>query len=112
MRKATRNYLLFVAQSVAALLLAVSALLLWLVFPRGFFAARALWVDIHKWVGLTLAAMVLLHVALHWSWLVQMTTRYLVSLRALGRQAVQYVVALVQNRTDQIGQGKKHGQDL
>ena len=77
MSKGAQNYLLFVLQAVAALILGISAFLLWLVFPRGYFPARLLWVDIHKWGGLTLGSLVLLHVMLHWRWLVCMTRRYL-----------------------------------
>ena len=83
MRKSAINYWLFVALALLALLLAVSAFLLWIVFPRGYFPNRALWVDIHKWGGLTLATCVLLHVALHWRWVWQMTRQY--NRRALRR---------------------------
>lgn len=93
------------AQALAAILLAVSAVLLWLVFPRGFFAARALWIDIHKWVGLALGALVFLHVALHWSWLVQMTRRHLVSLCNTGRRTWKLLFHPVQNRETKPGGG-------
>lgn len=36
-----------------------------------------LWVDIHKWVGLSLFAVVILHVSLYYRWLVQSTRLYL-----------------------------------
>jgi len=63
--------------AVLAILMAVSALLLWVIFPRGYFPSRTLWVEIHKWVGLSISAGILLHVVLHWNWLTQMTRRYL-----------------------------------
>jgi hypothetical protein len=34
-------------------------------------------VDVHKWGGLALGVGVLLHVLLHWKWLVRKTRRYL-----------------------------------
>jgi hypothetical protein len=77
MRKATRNYWLDVLMALLALVLAVSSFLLWVVFPRGYFPARAAWVAIHKWVGLALGIAVLVHVAFHWRWLVRMTRRQL-----------------------------------
>lgn len=81
MRKATRNYWLDVVMGLLALVVAVSSFLLWVVFPRGHFAARAVWVDIHKWVGLALGIAVLVHVAFHWRWLKGMTRRHLGGLR-------------------------------
>jgi hypothetical protein len=35
------------------------------------------WVDLHKWGGLALGVGVLIHVLLHWKWLVRKTGRYL-----------------------------------
>jgi hypothetical protein len=107
MRKATRNYLIVLAQTLSALLLIVSALLLWLVFPRGFLAARDLWIDIHKWNGVALVALTFLHLVLHWSWLVQMTKRYLVPPRIIMRQAVERVLDLLQARKAKINREKR-----
>jgi hypothetical protein len=75
MRKATWYYWLDVAMGLLALLLAISSLLLWVVFPRGYYPSRALWVAIHKWGGLALGIVALVHVLLHWRWLVRMTRR-------------------------------------
>ena len=71
------NYGLTVALVLLAILLIISSVLLWLVFPRGFFPDRVLWLEIHKWGGLTLLAAVLFHIILHWKWLVHMTRRYI-----------------------------------
>ena len=73
MSKSTINYLLFLAMAVDCLLLAASCVLLWLVFPRGYFPARVLWVSIHKWSGFSLGVIVAIHIALHWRWLLAMT---------------------------------------
>jgi hypothetical protein len=89
MQKGTRNYWMFVVQALLSLLLGVSSFLLWVVFPRGYFPGRALWVNIHKWVGLALGITVLIHVALHQAWLVRMTRRYLAHVRDLGRQIIE-----------------------
>jgi hypothetical protein len=75
--KSLRNYLLFVILAVLSVSMVLSSFLLWLVFPRGFHPGRQLWVDIHKWGGLALSIAVVVHVALHWSWLTRMTRRYL-----------------------------------
>jgi hypothetical protein len=72
-----------------ALNLAISAVLLWVVFPQGYFAARLLWLGIHKWTGLALSVAVVVHVPLHWNWLVYRTRRLLGGLVAPGRGNVQ-----------------------
>ena len=77
MRKAMRNYWLDVVMGLLALGVGVSALLLWVVLPQGYFATRLLWIEIHKWTGLALSIAVLLHVVLHWGWLTRMTKRVL-----------------------------------
>jgi hypothetical protein len=77
MKKSTLLYLLAMILGLLSLLLTVSSVMLWLVFPRGFYGVRVLWADIHKWGGLALGVGVLLHVLLHWKWLVQKTRRYL-----------------------------------
>lgn len=77
MGKPTANYLLDVAMGLLALVAGMSALLLWVVLPQGYFPSRLLWLDIHKWSGLALSLAVVLHVLLHWKWLVRMTRRTL-----------------------------------
>ena len=77
MRPTTRNYWLDILMGLLGLLLVISSFLLWVVFPRGYYPARQLWVDIHKWSGLALTIAALIHVALHWKWLWRMTRRYL-----------------------------------
>ena len=81
MKRAKLNYFIFIAQVLVILFLIVSAFLLWFAFPRGYFMTRELWVDIHKWSGVALAILVLIHVTLNWNWVVYMTKRYLISLR-------------------------------
>jgi hypothetical protein len=76
-KKATWHYLLDVALGLLSLLLTVSSVFLWLVFPRGYHGARLFWVDIHKWGGLALGIGVLIHVLLHWKWILRMTRRTL-----------------------------------
>lgn len=73
---ATTRYWLSVSLIIVALVLAIAAFLLWVVFPRGYFPSRVVWVEIHKWAGLAITIGVLVHIALHWRWLLQMTRRY------------------------------------
>jgi len=81
MRRATWLYWLDVIMVLLALLLAVSSLMLWVVFPRGYYAARGLWVGLHKWGGLALTIAVIVHLALHRRWLLRTTQRLLKRLR-------------------------------
>ncbi len=94
-RKATRNYLVFSLMFLLALLEVVSGFVLWLVLPRGdggymggrgglateatFLWERHTWLDLHNWVGVALLVVVVIHVIVHWKWIVRMT-------RSLGRQ--------------------------
>lgn len=86
MRKATWNYIIDVIQLVLVVLLGISSYLLWVVFPRGYFAARNTWVIIHKWSGLALGVMVAIHLVAHWKWLWRMTRRLLRGRREPERQ--------------------------
>lgn len=81
-----RNYVLDMIMALIALLLVVSSFLLWVVFPRGYFPARLVWVEIHKWSGLALTLAVLVHLAFHWTWLVRMTRRAARRLRGVRRE--------------------------
>ena len=74
---AETRYWLSVSLAIIAVLLAVSAFLLWVVFPRGYFPSRVIWVEIHKWAGLAITVGVLFHIAINWKWLLQMTRRYI-----------------------------------
>jgi hypothetical protein len=81
MGKAIRNYWLDVVMGLLALMVGLSAVLLWVVFPQGYFAARLIWLEIHKWSGLFLSIAAALHVLLHGRWLMRMTRRILEGVR-------------------------------
>jgi len=88
MRKAARNYIVFFIMVLLALFEVVSGFVLWLVLPRGgggymggrgvaaqatFLWERHTWIDLHNWVAVALVVMVVIHVILHWKWIVYMT---------------------------------------
>jgi hypothetical protein len=75
MGKSMRNYWVDVAMAALALSVGVSAFLLWVILPQGYFASRLLWIGVHKWSGLALSVAVLLHVLLHRGWVLRMTRR-------------------------------------
>jgi hypothetical protein len=88
-RKATRNYLLALVMALLALFQAVSGFVLWLVLPRGggyrgglgdaggtFLWSREGWIVLHDWTAVALVVIVLVHIILHWGWIVRMTRLY------------------------------------
>jgi hypothetical protein len=86
MRKATRNYILALVMALLALCQAVSGFVLWVVLPRGYMGGRDTdstfiwprdsWINIHDWTAIALVVIVLVHVILHWGWIVRMTKSY------------------------------------
>lgn len=84
MRRDTLNFIVDVLALLAVLvLIATGALLTWVVPPgsRGgaglsfWGLGRHDWGDIHFWVAVALVALMVLHVALHWTWVCLIVTR-------------------------------------
>ncbi len=91
MRKATRNYIIGLVMFVLALLEVISGFVLWLVLPRGggyaggkggsvaeatFLWSRDTWLGLHNWIAVALLVVVILHLVLHWRWIVYMTRSF------------------------------------
>jgi ABC-type dipeptide/oligopeptide/nickel transport system permease subunit len=89
MRKATRNYILALVMALLALFQAVSGFVLWVVLPRGggyrggqgttggtFLWSRDAWINLHDWTAVALVIIVVIHIILHWGWIVRMTRSY------------------------------------
>ncbi len=76
-RRAVWLYVVDVLMVAASLVMTLSWVLLWFVFPRGFYPAREAWLGVHKYSGLVLTLLVGVHGVLHWRWLVRMTGRVL-----------------------------------
>ena len=85
MNRALLRYRLTVAMGLLGIVLTVSSFLLWVVFPSGFFPARLLWIAIHKWAGLALTVLVLVHVLAHWRWIGRMNRLLWASLRRASK---------------------------
>jgi hypothetical protein len=62
---------------LAAVPLAVSSGLLWLGFPWGYYPARLVWREVHKWSGLVFGLLALVHLALNFGWLLRATRKLL-----------------------------------
>ena len=83
MNKATRNYYVDVVIGAAFLVTAISALaflvpLSWIDFsasttPTVLGVNYGVWQLLHKWGGIAMLAGVVLHLILHWKWIITMT---------------------------------------
>ena len=85
MRKATRNYLIALVMALLAMVQAVSGFVLWLVMPHGergwvdggtFLWSRDTWLTMHNRAALALTVIVIIHIIIHWGWIVRMTKSY------------------------------------
>ena len=87
MKKANIYFGLAVTIGIIAIVEAVSGFVLWLGFPQGGGGGRGwggggqlafwdiskhTWIDIHDWVAVALIILVIVHVALHWKWILRM----------------------------------------
>jgi hypothetical protein len=86
MKKWIQHYVLFIFLFLSGFIQAVSGFLLWLVIPgghRGFGGplqgqvlwSRYTWIEIHDWTAVALAVLVILHIILHWKWIVYATKK-------------------------------------
>ena len=87
MRKATKNYILFITLLLLGLFQAISGFVLWAALPQGgggrgsgiitfWSLTRQTWIDIHDWVAVALVVMIIIHLILHRKWIVYMTKSY------------------------------------
>jgi hypothetical protein len=86
LRKATRNYIIAAVMGLLGLVQLVSGFVLWLALPCGgrggggdggtFLFSRDVWLTMHNRAALLLAAIVIVHIILHWGWIVRMTKSY------------------------------------
>ncbi len=90
MRRVTLNYIVDIIFGILLLGQGITGALLWFLAPGGyryrgglgdeqagsFLLARQEWKDVHQWLALALAIMFIVHIAIHWQWLVSMTKSY------------------------------------
>jgi hypothetical protein len=91
MKKWVQNYVLFVFLFLLALCQAVSGFLLWLVISGGgyrggrgiesadkvFLWSRNTWIDVHNWTAVALLVIIIIHMILHWKWILYTTKKAL-----------------------------------
>jgi cytochrome b561 len=87
MKKWIKNYILFVLLLLCGFVQAVSGFLLWLIIPGGHRGlsrsgqitevlwSRYTWIEIHDWVAVALLVLVIIHIILHWKWIIFMTKK-------------------------------------
>jgi len=90
MRKATRNYILFITLLLLGLFQAVSGFIMWFALPHGgggqgrsgstattfWSPARDTWINLHDWVAIALLVIIIIHLVLHCKWITYMTKSY------------------------------------
>lgn len=92
MKKAKTYFALAISMAILGLAEVISGFVLWLAFPTGgggggfgrqgggggfgeltvWEISRHTWIDIHDWVAVALVVLVIVHVLLHWKWIVRM----------------------------------------
>lgn len=90
MKKAMQNYVLVAMLFLGSVIETVSGFVLWFALPhvgggsrgtaldREFWGlSREVWVDMHDWAAVALLLVVVLHIIMHWHWIVRMTKRAL-----------------------------------
>ena len=90
MRKSMKNYIVFILLSILGLLEAVSGFVLWLALPSGggwrgsrfgglestfWSLSRHTWLDIHDRAAVAIVAVIIIHLVLHWKWIMYMTRK-------------------------------------
>lgn len=90
MTKAGKYWFLAIIMGLLGAAEAVTGFVLWFGFPDGgsgagravggirnlevWGVAKYSWIDVHDWVALALVAVVLLHVVLHWKWIMRVAS--------------------------------------
>lgn len=90
MRKWLQNYIVFALMFLLGLFQALSGFVLWIVFPHGqgyqggknleytdniFIWQKDTWIDLHDWTAVALVVLVIIHLFLHWKWIIYMTRK-------------------------------------
>lgn len=85
MQKWKINYIVDMLLFLCAIGLTVSGFITWKVLPSGrlgrggaeatLIFSRHEWVDFHGWLAVTAIILLIIHIALHWSWIVSTTRR-------------------------------------
>ena len=85
LRKQIQNYLINFLFFILMIVETLTGFVLWLVLPhqeqrRGlpeesFIWSRSTWIDLHDWFAVALLVVLVVHIILHWKWIVFMTKK-------------------------------------
>jgi len=104
MKKATLFFNLAVTMFLLSLTMAISGFVLWLAFPSGgggggghgrggggeltfWELSKHTWIDVHNWVAVALLVVAIVHIILHWKWIVRMPKKFITQTAAQLRGA-------------------------
>lgn len=82
MKKTKLNYLVDLCMGLCFLVVAITGVIIFLFLPSGirrggyqqfWGITKQNWENIHDWAGIILLIFIVLHLILHWSWIVSMT---------------------------------------
>ena len=115
------NYFLDIILALSIIVTLVSGYILWFVLPRGFGAhsamcaqegmgfagnyykvfgmSRYLWIEIHNWVAVILLGLIILHIIMHYTWIVEIFKRtksyFNGPVRKAGEQYISSIVLFI-----------------
>lgn len=102
MKKGTYLFGLVAALLLAGLAEAISGFILWFALPSGtgrgaqyltyWGVSRHTWLSIHDWVSIALVMIVIIHLAMHWKWVLRMT-----------RQAAEQIISAFRSIKEDTG---------
>ena len=82
MKKSTLYFILACLMFLAGIVEGLSGFILWLALPTGggrggggsvfWGITKNTWIDLHDWVAVALLLLVVIHIILHWKWIVRM----------------------------------------
>jgi hypothetical protein len=90
MNRVVKNYIIFIALVLPVIIEGISGFILWWILPSGeggyrgglgpsvrdvFIWDRHAWIDIHNVSALVLVVLVIIHIVIHWRWIVTVTKR-------------------------------------
>jgi len=87
MKKVTLLFVMFITLTLVSLVETVSGFVLWWALPRGggkwaltepefWGLSRETWLFLHDWGAVLLVALVVVHILLHWRWVINMFKKY------------------------------------